>query len=222
MPNRLLALLLLTIPALAHAGLDVVGVGSSLDSTKGDAISVGSMVISLVAVLVSVSIILKIIVRGGVVTGKRNTAFTEHKQFTSNPGTRYGSSYNRQKYNNTVYDEVYTHAEFVAFTARLHEREVEFLKQQKAETGLTEQQQTDIDAQIEEANSKIADCEAEQEHLQEQMDYLQYSLDAVPVYGDEEDECEIVDYQEEYAREERDRSRDDFWSNEEMSEQDAR
>lgn len=164
---------------VSSAGMDLQVIKDNIDSSKESALIVGSMVIQLVVSFVAILIIIKIfrrsVMNDEVVKGNSNVAaFVEHKQFTLSPNTRYGSSYNRQKYHkeNQVYVDLYTHAEFVEFSARLHEREVEFLKRQKVDSELTEHQKANIDDQIDKADKLIVEFENEQEDIEILLQYL--------------------------------------------------
>lgn len=198
-----LAAVVLLFPGvvLADSNIDLAGIKASFDESSDSAFAIGSAVVLFVALIVLIKIAIRIVKMADPLEeslkSARGSLDKDSKTHGSASG-RYGQSYKRQAYENPVVDSLYSHAEFLEFSARLHEREAEYLAQQKA--GVEGTADEDIfDQAIEEANAKITEFEAEQEQCRAQIEYYESMgsefFDPSEGYedGQEESSGEVVD-----------------------------
>ena len=193
---RLLLLAFSYLPSLAFAGplADSLGISAALDDAKDSALTVGSFVILFVAMLASIPAIIKMVKMADPRTTRLDQArvsFDGYKAYTTTPNARYGSSYKRQGYENPVVDSLYTRAEFLEFSARLREREAEWLKSQKEEMDVT-----DIETDISVAEQQMRTAEEELEEVRSQIEFYEqnHELDI--------EDAEIIDDSEAHESDE--------------------
>lgn len=203
MPSRYLPLLFLLLASSARAGViaDSLGLTSALAEAKENVLAVGSIVVIFVAFLALVPVIIRVVKMADprlVALDQSRVSFDGYKEFTSTPNARYGASYKRQEYVNFTVDSLYSHAEFLEFSARLREREVEWLKSQKDDLGII-----DIETDISIAEQRMQTAEAVLEEVRSQIDFYEQNREL-----DIED-AEIVDESEvDYSND----SSESFWA----------
>lgn len=170
---RLRLLILSLFPSLAFAGplADSLGISEALGDAKEAALTVGSVVILFAVFLSVIPIIIKLVKMAdprSAMLDQARVSFDGYKKYTTTPSARYGTSYKRQSYENHVVDSLYTHAEFLEFSARLREREIEWLKSQKEEMDVT-----DIETDISVAEQRMSTAEEELEEVRSQIEFYE-------------------------------------------------
>ena len=170
---RLLLLIFSLFPSLAIAGplADSLGISEALGDAKETALTVGSIVILFAVFLSVIPIIIKLVKMvdpRSAMLDQARVSFEGYKKYTTTPSARYGASYKRQSYENPVVDSLYTHAEFLEFSARLHEREAEYFAQQKANAEGTPDEFV-FQQEIDEATTRLSELETEKEEIYAQI-----------------------------------------------------
>lgn len=190
-----------SVPAMA--GIFLPMIQSKLDSVKLDVHTVGGYIISLVAALVSITVILKILVRADPAYRASKAAPVRKPLSGSAAVSRYGKPLSRHTYQNHVTDALYSRAEFKAFSARLAEREAEFLANQKRQGGHSADDLESINAQLADATASMYEFEREEEDLRAE-------IAAMSCEQASEDEDELPEDEEDFADDDNDYQNYDY------------
>lgn len=170
-------LFLFLAQAGAQAGpiADALGAADVFADPLELVLNIGSMLILFTAMLLVIPITIRLIKMAdpqATALNQSRVAFDGYKKFTTTPAARYGASYKRQSYDNPVVDALCTHAEFLEFSARLHEREAEYFAQQKANAEGTPDE-TVYQQEIDVASTRLAELETEKEEAYAQIAHFE-------------------------------------------------